>query len=203
MDLVTQNTKYLIYNLYYIIVTLLFIFSFTDIVGNNTKFTGKYLTLVSSRVWILIGILSLFILLKLDSYVGILLMLLLILLFTNNKIIKNKICKDCHKEEQQNDVSRMSFTNITNIDDRNKTINNLIIQIKKQNVNSDTDLGINYYNYIYDKYFNNDEILDKLTQKESRQLISNMKSNFIIPYDIIEDEKLQNELPMRYMRDNL
>ena len=89
------------------------------------------------------------------------------------------------------DNARQQFTNVPPSSDRNQAINNIIENIKTQN--PEMVLDENYVNYLFDKYFSSDQLLDKLTQKESSRIVSDLKSNFIIPYDVEEEQKLKED----------
>jgi len=98
-----------------------------------------------------------------------------------------------NENENENFVNHQSrplpFSDIGNDSDKSKVIDNLLKSIKAQN--PDIELDDNYINYLYDKYFNDDALLGKLTKEESSRIVSDLKSGFVISYDIEEDEKLK------------
>ena len=55
------------------------------------------------------------------------------------------------------------------------------------------ELTSNDTNYIYDKYFNDEDLLNSLLDKESTKLVSDLKSSYVVPYDIEEERNLKKD----------
>ncbi len=180
MNIITEKTKKSTYNLYIIVVTLSFILIFMDVVGKDSKFT-KILPNMKSRItWLIINLATIAIM-YLDIYLGVLIFIIILFVALKNE------------NENENFVNHQSrplpFSDIGNDSDKSKVIDNLLKSIKAQN--PDIELDDNYINYLYDKYFNDDALLGKLTKEESSRIVSDLKSGFVISYDIEEDEKLK------------
>lgn len=173
MDILTQKTKKNIYGIYFLVIAFLFIIIFLDILSCKINFAKLHLKLNSKTIW-LIALIIVVITSYIDLSTGV---LLGILLFAVSVL-----------QKRENFTSSTEFdTPYTSV--KTKVVDRLINQIKNQNPNMDLD--DNYYNYLYDKYFNNADILEKLTEKESRKLVSDFKSNHLIPYNLAEEEKLK------------
>lgn len=123
-------------------------------------------------------------------YLGYLVAILLIaILFIKFTDLYNVDIDKLRKDLSRPGNTRQQFTNVSPSGDRNQAINNILENIKTQNPTMVLDE--NYVNYLFDKYFSGDQLLDKLTQKESSRIVSDLKSNFIIPYDVAEEQKLK------------
>jgi hypothetical protein len=179
MNNITNKTKKIIYYLYILVVIILFLFIYMDIVGNNSVFTSQIIKIPSSTAWIIICMVSL-IVSYMDLTTGI---LCFIIFFSIMKLRVESFISIPNSSRQ------LSSVNIPDDSDKGKVIGNIIEQLKTQN--PDMILDDNYYNYLYDKYFNDEELLRMLTTKRSCRLVSDLESSFLIPYNLIEEDKLK------------
>lgn len=177
--MLTNNSKKNIYYTYIIVIIIFFIMTFIYIVGNDNTFTVSVTKMPSSTA-VMIFVLITLLLLYINLTTGIL-FLILIFAILKLDIISYPILD---RFEQSN-----SAANIPVDSDKSKVIDNIIKQLKQQNPNMNID--DNYYNYLFDKYFSGDNLIDRLTAKKSCRVVSDLESGFIIPYNLIEEERIK------------
>jgi len=191
MEIITKKTKSSTYNIYIVVVTLLFVMIFVDIVSPNSKVMKVMFSCITNICsWIVLYFVAIGIM-YVDKYLGFLIFMILCVTTLKNE-----------NENYVNDQARpVPFSNIGNDTGKTKVIRNLLKNIKEQN--PDVELDDNYVNYLYDKYFNDADLLDKLTEEESSKIVSDLKSGYVLSYNIEEEEKLKVDRSRWHKLENL
>lgn len=171
--MLTQKSKKSMYSVYFLVVAFLFIIIFLDVLNFEINFAKLHFKLDNKTLWFIV-LITVIITSYFDLPTG---CLLGILLFASMFL------------QRHENFTSSTESNIPNRSDRSKVVDRLLDQIKKQN--PDAKLDDNYYNYLYDKYFNDAEMLDELTKKESRKLVSDIKSDYLVTYNLEEEEELK------------
>lgn len=182
-----KNSKNIIkyYKNYKVVIALIFIFLFCFLLKNNGNIFLNYRKKISQLELIFIVVLGI-IISYLDKYIASLLFILIIIHYKFaikeffietdelNKIIKNEIKKN---ETINNNI------NVVYLEEENLLQNNNSVQDSEKNT---------IVEEIFNKYYNDNNILNKLKSTYDTNILGKIKSNIIIDYDMSTKDKYSN-----------
>ena len=182
-----KNNKNIIkyYKNYRVVIALLFIFLFCFLLKNNGNIFLKYRKKISQLELIIVVTLGI-IVSYLDKYIASLLFILIIIHYKFaikeyfietkelNKIIKNEIKKN---EIINNNIDVVSLEEENLIEN-----NNLVEDIEKNTIVEE----------IFNKYYKDDTIINKLKSSYDTNILGKIKSNIILDYDMSTKDKYSN-----------
>lgn len=176
MKVNNNNNKKLLYNIYKLIILFLFVCVFINLVDNNGKIGNGFMYEVSRYNLILFIVVLMFIL-YVDKFTGTLLFILFIIIY-----------KFSLKETFKETFNIPNIKNIVSIEDEIKD------KVKKQLIYSpNLKFSDNYYENIYNKYFNTSKIIDKFKTFEDNRVVDKyVKSDYELDYDKAFEARYKN-----------